>query len=152
MGPRQAAVQVRAAATPSSYPAFFMAGSITTPMATAVATAAPEIAAKMAQARMVAWPRPPRIWPRSVRAKFTRSGVRPPSFMRLPASMNRGMARRGKLVNPPKVVWIRVVMGTVPPTRAYIREHPPRATVMGAEMHRRMMKAARKMIMVFLFS
>ena len=42
-----------------------MAGIMTTPMATAVATAAPEIAAKMAQARIVASPSPPRMCPNS---------------------------------------------------------------------------------------
>jgi hypothetical protein len=66
--------------------------------------------------------------------------------------MKRGIARRGKLVSPPKVVWIRVVIGTVPPTKAYTREQPPRATVMGAEMHNRRIKAPRKMIIGFLLS
>jgi hypothetical protein len=66
--------------------------------------------------------------------------------------MKRGMARRGKLVRPPKVVWIRVVIGTVPPTKAYTREQPPRATVMGAEMHNNIIKAARKMITGLLLS
>jgi len=40
--------------------AFRIAGIMTTPTATAVATAAPDIAAKMAQVRIVACPRPPR--------------------------------------------------------------------------------------------
>jgi hypothetical protein len=46
------------------------------------------------------------------------------------------------------VVWIKVVTGTVPPIRAYTREQPPRATVMGAEMHKRRIKAPRKMIIL----
>ncbi len=95
-----------------------MAGIMTTPMATAVATAAPEIAEKIAQARMVARPSPPLMCPRSRRAKRTRSGVMPPSFMRLPASMKSGMASSGKVARPPKVVWIRVVIGTLPLMRA----------------------------------
>ena len=33
-------------------------------------------------------------------AKFTRSGVRPPSFIRLPASMKRGIARKRKTGHP----------------------------------------------------
>jgi len=95
-----------------------MAGIMTTPMATAVATAAPEMAAKMAQARMVARPRPPLMCPKSRRAKRTRSGVMPPSFMRLPASMKSGMANSGNVARPPKVVWIKVVIGMLPVTMA----------------------------------
>ena len=78
-------------------------------MATAVATAEPEIAAKIALARIVASPRPPLICPMTSRAKRTRSLVNPPSFMRLPASMKSGIASSGNDDMPPKVVWINMV-------------------------------------------
>ena len=129
-----------------------MAGIMTTPIATAVATAAPEIAAKMAQASTVARPSPPLMWPSSVRANRTRSGVSPPSFMRFPASMNSGMASSGNVASPPKIVWIRVVIGAASPTRAYTRAQPPSATVIGAETHSRMMKALTKRIIGRLLS
>jgi len=109
MGPMQAAVAVMAAPRSSSKPSRFMAGIMIIPMATAVATADPEMAAKIAQAMTVAWPSPPRMCPITSLAKRTRSSVRPPSFIRLPASMNSGIASSGNEVMPPKMVWGRMV-------------------------------------------
>jgi len=79
------------------------------PMATAVATAAPEMAAKIAQAMIVACPSPPRTCPMISLAKRTRSCVSPPSFIRLPASMNSGIASSGNEAIPPKIVCGRIV-------------------------------------------
>ncbi len=103
-GAKTAEVAVSAAATSSSYPAFTIVGMRTPPMATAVATADPVMAAKIALAKIVASPRPPRMWPRRSRAKLANSSVMPDSLIRLPASMKSGMARRENEAMPAKVV------------------------------------------------
>ena len=48
----------------------------------------------------VTCPRPPRICPTRHWAKWTRRLVMPPVFIRLPARMKKGIARRVKLVVP----------------------------------------------------
>ena len=69
-----------------------------------MATAEPEIAAKIAVARIVASPSPPLICPIDSLANRTRSPVMPPSFIRLPASMNSGIASSGNEDMPANVV------------------------------------------------
>jgi hypothetical protein len=65
------------------------------PMATTVPTAVPDMAAKIALARIVARPSPPQTCPTTLRVNMTRSRVSPPSLIRLPDRMNSGIASNG---------------------------------------------------------
>jgi hypothetical protein len=62
------------------------------PMAATVAGAEPETAPKNMQAMMVTMPRLPVMLPTRLLAMFTRRRLRPPTFMKLPAMMKKGMA------------------------------------------------------------
>ena len=75
-------------------------------MAEVVATAEPEMAAKIIQARVVTMPRPPVIQPNSVSQKLTIRLATPPLLIRLPASMKNGMAIRGKESTPVMAFWV----------------------------------------------
>ena len=78
-----------------------MAGIRTVPLPAASATPEPDIPAMIMFVTTTTWASPPRMWPTSVLAKSTSRSVIPPVFMRLPARMKKGMARRGKVSIPP---------------------------------------------------
>ena len=70
------------------------------PTAEVVATAEPEMAAKNMQVMVVTMLRPPVIRPIKVSKKFRMRLAMPPPLIRLPASIKKGMAIRGKESTP----------------------------------------------------
>src|SRR5918998_717382 len=85
--------------------------------AAASATADPDIPAKMTEARMFAWQRPPRSQPTRAVANEKMRSVIPAEFMMLPIKMNKGAARIGKELADCAIFW-----GTM------VEERPPRST------------------------
>ncbi|MPM95263.1 hypothetical protein SDC9_142417 [bioreactor metagenome] len=73
-----------------------MAGIIIDPMAAVVAAPEPDIAAKNIQATIDTRPRPPDIQPIRVFAKLINLLDIPPLSIRLPASIKKGTAIKGK--------------------------------------------------------
>ena len=75
------------------------------PIAITVAGAEPDRAAKNMEASTVTWPSPP-LKPRTrLLAKLMSLSERPPNFMRLPASIKKGIAISGKESRPRKQYW-----------------------------------------------
>jgi hypothetical protein len=58
----------------------------------------------------------------------------PPEFIRLPAMMKNGMARRGKESVPPTIRWSTTRWGWTPSAITYIREAPAREMATGTPM------------------
>ena len=82
-----------------------MAGISTVPLPAASATPEPDMPAMIMFVTTTTWARPPRMWPTRVLAKATSRSVIPPVFIRLPARMKNGMARRGNVSIPPISRW-----------------------------------------------
>ena len=100
MGPMVEAAPTKAAEKDRGYPAFSMAGIRMVAVPVASATADPDMPAMIMLVTTVTWPSPPRMCPTRHWAKWTSRCVIPPVFIRLPARMKKGMARRVKLVVP----------------------------------------------------
>src|SRR5574341_2060433 len=86
------------------YPFLAMAGITTWPMAAASATADPEISEKNMEATMVTMARPPRMNPTRALARLMRRVEIPEVVISPPARMKSGMASRGNLEAPPKII------------------------------------------------
>src|SRR5574337_914991 len=93
-------------------PARTMAGSRMEPMATTVAGLEPDTAAKRAQARTPARPRPPYQWPTMDEAKRIIRRATPPWVRKLPARMKNGMAMISNFSMPVKSFRATDSMGT----------------------------------------
>jgi hypothetical protein len=94
---------VIAQAYSASYPDFFIAGIITPPIEAVSATAVPDIPAKIIDEPILANPIPPRMCPNSLSPKSTIFCVIPPTFIRLPANTNPGIANNTKESMPPYI-------------------------------------------------
>ena len=99
---------------PLSYPARTIAGIMMEPMATTVAGAEPEIAAKNMQAMIAMIPRPPWMWPTKAVAKSIRRLEMPPRSINAPATIKSGMASRGNESQPENIRWLTRNRGTLP--------------------------------------
>src|SRR3954463_8335756 len=82
------------------YPLLFIAGMRMEPSAAASATADPEISVKNIEVTMVTCASAPRTNPKMAEESAIRRREMPDAFMIAPARMKRGMAIRGKLVEP----------------------------------------------------
>jgi len=92
--PRVPAAATQPVARESSYPYLFISGMATLPMAAAVAFVEPHMAAKPAQAAIVAMARPPRRWPKTTYpASYSRRLI-PDEYAIAPMKMNIGMTVR----------------------------------------------------------
>ena len=91
-----------------------------------VAGAEPDRAAKNMEARTVTWPRPP-LKPRTrLLERLMSFSERPPNFMRLPASIKKGMAMRGKESRPRKQYWGMVMTSRLVVSTMVTRVERPR--------------------------
>lgn len=81
------------------------------PTADTVATAEPEIAAKNIQTIMVTIPSPPVMCPIKHSKKLTKRFAIPPPLIRLPASIKKGMAKRGNESTPAMLFWAIISVG-----------------------------------------
>ena len=77
-----------------------MLGIMREPIAAASAAPEPVIPAKNMLATMVMWASPPRRFPTKASDNSTSRRVIPPKDINCPASMKKGMARRGKESRP----------------------------------------------------
>ena len=104
------------------------------PMAATVAGPEPEIAAKSMQVRTATMARPPVKWPiRELQKLMSRREMPPPSI-RLPATMNRGMAIRGKESTEVNIRWAMTSMGMVSLAARAMKQEDARTTQMGKPM------------------
>jgi len=95
IGPMIAPDAITAPARPGTYPTFFIMGKRSPPIAAASATDEPIKPAKIIEARMAAYPRPPRTWPIISCAIRTTRRERPPAVIISPAKTKKGMAISG---------------------------------------------------------
>ncbi len=91
---------VTAAVKSRGYPRSIIAGINTPPTAAVSAIDEPEMPAKSMLVNTFTAASPPWMWPTMADAKSTSRSDMPDSFIRLPARMKRGAARRGKLSAP----------------------------------------------------
>jgi hypothetical protein len=90
-----------------------MAGMRMAPRLAVSATAVPEMPAKIMEATMLAWARPPWMCPtRALQNRIILSEM-PPRFMRLPARMKPGMHRRTK-TSMPEYIFCGITMSGMP--------------------------------------
>ncbi|MPM53981.1 hypothetical protein SDC9_100753 [bioreactor metagenome] len=108
-----------------------MAGIMDVPIAETVAGPEPEIAAKNMQAKMVTMPSPPVISPIRLLAKSTIFLEIPPSDIKLPASIKKGMAKSGKESKAAKEYCVIMITGMLLVKYITIRVANPRATPIG---------------------
>ena len=109
-----------------------MAGMRREPMAVASETALPVIPAKNMLAAMLTCANPPRKDPTKAAAMSISFWAIPPLLMNCPASMKKGMARRGKLSRPRMKRWARTTSGiSAPPQRSQKKQARPTAKAMG---------------------
>ena len=111
---RVAALDTTPALKALGYPFFSMAGMTTWPMAAAPATADPEISPKNMDATIVTMARPPRMNPTRALARLMSRVEIPVVVISPPARMNSGMASRGNLDAPPKIISGIAASGAVP--------------------------------------
>src|SRR4051812_41595302 len=87
-----------------------MIGIITPPMAEVSATGEPETPPNSVQAITLARPRPPRMWPTRLRAKFMILSAMPPCSISSPEKMKNGIARNENTFMPETIIWTAVAM------------------------------------------
>ena len=78
--------------------------------------------------------------------KRTRSLVTPLSFIKLPDSINSGIAKSGKEVVPEKVVWTRNVKDNLSFNKVYTMLDPTRVTATGIPNTKRRTKVSKKIV------
>ncbi len=108
---------VIAVANGPGYPRFFMAGIMIDPRAATSATAEPEISAKNMAVTTFTIASPPRMNPISAEAKAISRREMLDVFIRPPAKMNNGIARRGKGVAPPYMTRATLASASGPCSR-----------------------------------
>ena len=131
MTPMAPATDISAAAKGLLYPAFTISGIMMPPMAATVAGPEPEMAAKSMQVRMATMASPPVKLPRSELQKLISRREMPPPSMRLPATMNSGMASRGKESTEVNIRWATTSMGVEEAALMATKQEEASTTQMG---------------------
>ena len=93
--PRDPAVVINASTNVLLYPILSMVGMTIVPTAATVAVAEPETAAKNMQTTTVTIASPPVILPKNTLHTFRILEDKPPTLIKSPAKINRGIASRG---------------------------------------------------------
>ena len=114
------------------------------PMAAQVAVGEPDRAPKSMQAKMATTPRPPGIQPRMALQKLTSRREMPPEDIRLPASMNSGMAMMVKLSSEANMRWPITIGLMSPPARITVAPAAARHRPMGAPTTSRTIKTIKR--------
>src|ERR1700712_4978039 len=107
-----------------------MSGIITPPMADVSATGDPETPPNSVLAITLARPRPPRMWPVRLRAKFMILSAMPPCSISSPEKMKNGMARNENTFMPDTIICTAVAMGR-PSLKNADRQARPMANATG---------------------
>jgi hypothetical protein len=131
MTPMVPAAAVIAVANPSLYCFSFIDGIIKEPIAETVAGPDPDIAAKNMQANIVTKANPPVIQPTKLSAKLTNLLDIPQLYIKLPAKIKKGIAKRGKLSKVAKAFCITPIIGRLEVSNIVIIVANPKPTPIG---------------------
>jgi hypothetical protein len=116
MGPMDPAVATRDAEYAREYPLEIISLMSRAPIAAVAAMADPVTAAKIIEATIATMPRPPGQCPTRASEKLVIRLEIPPTAMRFPARIKRGIATKAKLSTPVNILWTMTSRGSPIPS------------------------------------
>ena len=139
-----------ASANRLSYPASIIAGTIILPIAAQVAVGEPDNAPKIMQDRIDTTPNPPGIHPRIASQKSVSLLEIPPEDIRLPASINNGMAIMVKLSSDPNIRCPSTIGLTSPVVNTTSNAAAPRHNAIGAPITSKTKNVTNKIVPIII--